>query len=80
MLDDIKLGWNRMNMEPLIMFPLAILVVGVLPTILELVGIRPIWSSIGGSVLAAGITVIEMLRVRGRMEKTATHQGRKWAD
>ncbi len=79
MWNDIRLGLNRINKEPLVVFPLAILIVGALPAILELGGIPPLWSGLISSILAALITVIEMLRVRGRMERTAINQGRRWA-
>ena len=79
MIDDIKVGWEKINLEPLIVFPLAILIVGVLPVVLEWFGLQPPWSDIISAIFAALLTAIEILRTRGRMEKTAIDQGRRWA-
>lgn len=76
---DIKLGWHKINREALVVFPVAILVVGAVPVGLEAAGFQPWSSRIISAFLAALLTAVEMLRVRGRMERTGTYLARLWA-
>lgn len=66
----LALDW-RNKLKTTHCFPLAILIIGVLSVILESAGIQSYWSEIISGISTMLLTAVEILRTRGRMEKTA---------
>ncbi|SFS00194.1 hypothetical protein SAMN05216559_2324 [Halomicrobium zhouii] len=72
MLSDIKEGFKHVNIEVLIVFPLAIFAIGAAPPILEMLNTRTPLYEILIAFVAALVTAIEILRVRGKLRDAST--------
>jgi len=72
MISDIKTGFKHIDKQVLIVFPLAIFAIGAAPPLLEIFSARTPTGEILISVIAAGVTAIEILRVRGKIRDAST--------
>jgi hypothetical protein len=74
MLEDIKTGWEYVDKQVLIVFPLAILTIGAAPPLMEILMTRNPMAEILLSFIAALVTAIEILRVRGKLRDASTYE------
>lgn len=75
MLQELKIGSKLIDKEALLVFPVAVFIIGGFPPLLELSGINSPEIEIVSAAFAAAITAVEMLRVRTKIAKSANRYG-----